>query len=40
MVIVSQLVVPEQGLIYQGHNITLKIDQTQLRAGALYISEK
>lgn len=40
MVIVSQLQVPEAGLVYQSLNVLLKIDQTRLPAGALYITEK
>lgn len=40
MVIIGPLVAPEQGLVKKLENVTMKINQIQMNAGVLYITEE
>lgn len=40
MVIVGPLVSPEDGLVKKLENVTMKINQIQMNAGILYVTEK
>lgn len=40
MVIVGPLIDPEEGLVKKLENVEMKINQTQMNAGTLYITEK
>lgn len=40
MVIIGPLVTPERGLVKKLENVRMKIGQTQMNAGTLYITEK
>lgn len=40
MVIIGPLINPEEGLVKKLENVEMKINQTQMNAGTLYITEK
>lgn len=40
MVIIGPLIIPEEGLVKKLENVEMKINQTQMNAGTLYITEK
>lgn len=40
MVIIGPLIDPEEGLVKKLENVEMKIDQTQMNSGTLYITEK
>lgn len=40
MVIIGPLIDPEDGLVKKLENVEMKIDQTQMKSGTLYITEK
>lgn len=40
MVIIGPLIAPEEGLVKKLENVTMKINQIQMNAGVLYITEK
>lgn len=40
MVIIGPLASPEEGLVKKLENVRMKINQTQMNAGTLYITEK
>lgn len=40
MVIIGPLIDPEEGLVKKLENVEMKINQTQMNAGTLYITEK
>lgn len=40
MVIIGPLIEPEEGLVKKLENVEMKINQTQMNAGTLYITEK
>lgn len=40
MVIIGPLIEPEEGLVKKLENVEMKINQTQMNSGTLYITEK
>lgn len=40
MVIIAPLINPEDGLVKKLENVTMKVNQNQMQAGVLYITEK
>lgn len=40
MVIIGQLSIPEQGVVYSSNDVKLKIDQTTLTEGFLFLTQK